>query len=374
MSVFTALNQAFILCTTGFETDVLDEYVKNFHVPEKKVPDFVAALIMMHTNCTDAQLCVYFNGIFNKTVATSTLVDRAQKMLEFIFQQPVLTRVNERFTYADPLMANVTCFADGTSVNVRLPDVESGFKGKCANFQVLTMLNGEPMAYSGPYTGRLTDARNFCQDSADAERTKFCEDCLVTELAFDHHLLECIGMDGIYKANLHAFVPYEAVPSDTTDVTSRKRRMWNYLFTLRRARIERKFGQLDRHKFFHYCQRTVATVALMFRLMWNGEIIKARRSPSHAYRDELVASSTIARDLGPKCACNWDGMWPVTHSMRTVITNYRDALSAAYLANHGWRVRIARPQGHESEKKKRDRDDNAPLVVTQGLAEFVHDF
>ena len=60
MSVFTALNQAFILCTTGFETDVLDEYVKIFHVPERKVPDFVAALIMMHTNCTDAQLCVYY--------------------------------------------------------------------------------------------------------------------------------------------------------------------------------------------------------------------------------------------------------------------------------------------------------------------------
>ena len=114
--------------------------------------------------------------------------------------------------------------------------------------------------------------------------------------------------------------------------------MWNYLFTLRRARIERKFGQLDRHKFFHYCLRTVATVALMFRLMWNGEIIKARCSPSLAYRDELVLSSTIARNLSPRCTCNWVGMWPATHIMRTALTDYRDALSDDYLAKHGWQV------------------------------------
>ena len=119
---------------------------------------------------------------------------------------------------------------------------------------------------------------------------KFCSPEYVTPLTFPHRKNECIGMDGGYKANLHAFVPYEGVDPLATDVTSRKRRLWNYLFSLVRARIERKFGELDRHKFFHFCTRTVTTVALMFRMMWNAEVIKAREAPTTAYQDELVAS------------------------------------------------------------------------------------
>ena len=46
----------------------------------------------------------------------------------------MLTRVNERFAQSDPEMSNVTCLADGTSVNIKMPDRESSFKGKCANF------------------------------------------------------------------------------------------------------------------------------------------------------------------------------------------------------------------------------------------------
>ena len=45
---------------------------------------------MTHTNCTDAQLCVIYEGIYNKCVPTSTLVERGQKMMEFTFAQPVL--------------------------------------------------------------------------------------------------------------------------------------------------------------------------------------------------------------------------------------------------------------------------------------------
>ena len=284
----------------------------------------------------------------------------------------MLTRVNERFAQSDPEMSNVTCLADGTSVNIKMPDRESGFKGKCANFQVLTMLNADLMTYSGPFTGRLTDCRNFCEDATDAERTKFCDPSFVTRLSFDHNVKECIGIDGIYKANLHSFVPYEGVNEHATDVTSKKRRMWNYLFTLCRARIERKFGELDRHKFFHYCLRTVTTVALMFRLMWNAEIIKARQNPSMAYQDELVPSSAVARSLGPKCDCNWSGMWPVSHPMRTVITQYRDALCDDYVLRHPERdVRPPRPSKHESDAKKRERDDNTPLAVKMGLAKSV---
>lgn len=374
MTNFVSLNHAFIECCTGFDVTVLDEYIATFNVLPNKVPDLVAALTVMHTNCTDEQLCVFFMGIFGQNVPRSTLADRVTKMNQYIFDQPMLSRETERFSMADPNMANVTAIGDGTSVNVRLPDRESGFKGKCTNFQVLTKLNGDLMIYSGPFTGRLTDSRNFCEDPTDAERIKFCPARLVTRLTFPHRKNECMGMDGAYKANLHGFVPYEAVPEDATDVPNRKKRLWNYLFALRRSRIERKFGQLDRHKFFHYCLRTVSTVALMFRLMWNAEIIKARATPSLAYADELVQSSTLARDLGPACDCNWAGMWPVTHPQRVALTTYRSALCDDYVAKNGFEVRITRPSQHESKAKKRERDDNTPLAVVSGQAKFVIKF
>ena len=205
-------------------------------------------------------------------------------------------------------------------------------------------------------------------DITDVERLKFCDPNYVTPLTFPHKKNECIGMDGGYKANLHALPPYEAVPEDATDVTSRKRRLWNYLFSLVRARIERKFGQLDTHKFFHFCTRTVTTVALMFRLMWNAEIIKARLTPTMAYQDELVPSSTLRRSLGPECDCAWTGMCPAVNAWRGVINTYRDDLCDDYVRRNGFFVRISRPPKHESKKKKRDRADNTPLAVVLGHA------
>ena len=102
MTNFVSLNHAFIECCTGFDVTVLDEYIATFNVLPNKVPDLVAALTVMHANCTDEQLCVFFMGIFGQNVPRSTLADRVTKMNQYIFDQPMLSRETERFSMADP--------------------------------------------------------------------------------------------------------------------------------------------------------------------------------------------------------------------------------------------------------------------------------
>jgi len=155
-------------------------------------------------------------------------------------------------------------------VNVRLHGSEHGFKGKCGNYQIFCTLDGELMAYSGPWTGRLTDIRNFCQDD-DAERKVHCPDDLITTFTFRHFEDEGFCSDGIYKANLHCIVPcvtqrmtdaeFAALPPHLQRRT-RQEQLWNRVVCYRRSRIERRFGQLDRHRFFHYTLRSIPMMAL----------------------------------------------------------------------------------------------------------------
>ena len=155
---------------TGFTVEVIDEYCRVFDILGEKVADLVLGLAMMHTNCTNAQLAVYAFAMLMKHIPQSTIMERVVKILQEVFNKPMLNREGDRFRIADPLLGNITCIVDGTSVNRRGPDSDYGFKGKCDNFQVFSTLDGELMTYSGPFLGRLTDARNFVEDPTDTEQ------------------------------------------------------------------------------------------------------------------------------------------------------------------------------------------------------------
>jgi len=235
------------------------------------------------------------------------------------------------------------------------------------------------MAYSGPWTGRLTDVRNFCQDQ-DAERKKYCPEEYITNFDFEHGQDEAFASDGIYKANLHCIVPYETekltdAEFDLLSVAQQRRireeQLWNKVFSYRRARIERRFGQLDRHRFFHYTLRSIPMIALLYRAMWNAEIIKQEieASPSPNYADELLPGKRVVRHFGDACTCAFDGMWYSGHPKRTQFLAHRDDLRRAYVTTNGMSVREGRPSRHESKADTMERALEMPLTQVAGLTE-----
>lgn len=378
MNFIPHCSPAMVESCTGFTVEVIDEFCRVFEITGEKVADLVLGLTMMHTDCSNEQLAVYAFAMLMVHIPTSTIMDRVIKILQNVFKKPMLNREGDRFKIADTLLGNITCICDGTSVMKRAPDSDFGFKGKCDNYQVFSTLDGELMTYAGPFLGRLTDARNFVEDPADHERTMRCLPEYVTHLTMVHFEEEVIAMDGIYKANVHSMVPYEnvavVVPPGTPAFQHehRSKQVWNYVFSLRRARIERKFGQLDRHRFFHYTLRSTSMVALMFRAMWNAELIKRRLDgASLNYSDELCDGRLLGRQWGQVCACHWAGMWYAGGAKRRQFLRYRDILRDAYVANHGLVARVSRPSQHESLADKREREDNRTLAEVVGLVEPV---
>ena len=375
--LYTADPTAITACT-GYPLHVLLLYCEEFHLVANEGRNLVAALTIAHTDCSNEQLVVYYCGLFFEVVPSSTLFERSVRVLKKIFHQPMKHRCNERFNVVDPILGNISCILDGTAVNVRLHAKEFGFKGKCANFQVLTTLDAELMTYSGPWTGRLNDARNFCQDD-DHERTKHCPLDLITELTFEHGEDEAIAADGAYKASLHCIVPYEteklteaefnALPAATKRVI-REQQLWNQVFAYRRSRIERRFGQLDRHRMFHFTLRSIPMIALLFRAMWNAEIIQLQAtSARHKYSDELFSFHAVPRSLGGPCTCAFQGMWYADHAKRLQFNQHRDDLRRAYVSKYGMSVRMPKPSGHESKADKEDRLMDMSLLEVLGYTE-----
>ena len=190
-------------------------------------------------------------------------------------------------------------------------------------------------------------------------------------------------MDGGYKATLHSFIPYEAqkdqgspeyaAMSPLERVMNRMNRCWNHVFGIRRSRIERTFGELDRHRFIHYTLRSPWMVALLFRLIWNAEIMKilkgeeARtqqgRPPYECYETELYPGTQLRREFGPVCTCRWTGAWYAGHPKRMQVLQYRDILRNAYWLSSGGRVRASRLSAHSSRADRQDRLDNVPIYL-----------
>jgi len=371
-------SQPALKACTGFTLDVVRKLCDDFGLVKDEGRSLAAGLTMMHTDCSNEQLCVIYKGLFYEEVAVSTLFERVVRVLNKMFEQPMKTRCLERFNMADPVLGNITCILDGTALMVRLQGSEHGFKGKCANFQVFCTLDGELMTYSGPWTGRLTDIRNYCQDD-DAERKKHCPEHLITSLNFVHYEDEAFSCDGIYKASLHCIVPYQT--AKTTDAefsalttaqqrTVQEQQLWNQVVCYRRSRIERRFGQLDRHRFFHYTLRSIPMTALLFRAMWNAELTSREiEGPSSLYSGELWPSQLVQRHFGAVCTCNFNGMWYAGHPKRAQFDKHRDDLCQAYIAKEGMSTRMPRPSGHQSMREKVEQRDEMPLTQIAGVTE-----
>ena len=133
---------------------------------------------------------------------------------------------------------------------------------KVVHFQCFICLDGEPFHYTGPCVGRRHDAADFHTSTMDPA----CSPQYFVGSMFPHHVMECVGGDAGYIGCAHCLTPFKAPLTAQQD-------NFNKWWKLPRSRVERWFAHLDRHRFMWFCNREYDTVSIMFRLMWNAEIL-----------------------------------------------------------------------------------------------------
>ena len=164
----------------------------------------------------------------------------------------------------DPRFGHVTCVVDGTPVYVRGGNDAYNLHrhDKVVHFQCFICLDGEPFHYTGPCVGRRHDAADFHTSTMDPA----CSPQYFVGSMFPHHVMECVGGDVGYIGCAHCLTPFKAPLTAQQD-------NFNKWWKLPRSRVERWFAHLDRHRFMWFCNREYDTVSIMFRLMWNAEIL-----------------------------------------------------------------------------------------------------
>jgi len=342
---------------TGFNDQVVSSLAKKFN--SQDVEALTLALCIAHQNCKNVTLPTIYRGIFGgQPVPVSTLAGRVDRELLRHFNVPMLTQLHRRYDLADGVFHNCVYLLDGTTVDVRLHDSQAGHKGWNANFQVLHDVSGEFITYSGPYSGRLPDCRNFNGDPTDVLRvTGFCDPACITPLRFPHKQDEIIVADGIYKANLHCMVPYEGIDADpdpTRPLETRKKMCFNRHMKIVRSRVERRYAAFKGHNMFQSTARTVTAVALFWRVTWNAEMEKINLDKDQGQPTSVVDEvyDGRARYLGEDCQCDWNGMWYANHPSRHRFLQYRDAYCEYLWSTTNGRMRISRISANASKVRR----------------------
>jgi len=68
-----------VLACTGFTLEVLRVYCEEYDLKGEEGKTLAAALSMMHTDCSNEQLSVYFLGLFYEWVPPTTLSRRRSR-------------------------------------------------------------------------------------------------------------------------------------------------------------------------------------------------------------------------------------------------------------------------------------------------------
>ena len=312
---------------------------------------------------SDIQLPIVMRGLFGVDFTTSTLKRHVVAVCKFVHDVPPLNRWAQRLEKVDPDLGNVTFILDGTVVSYRAPDCEHGHKGKGILFEIAHVLDGSFAAYSGPFRGKRHDARAFGEGMHDPEvMVPGIDPSLVTPFDHPHGQHEIVSADNGYDANLHCMTMWKALDNADISLATRKKRLLIQKFKYVRSRCERKYAELDRHHFLHSCNRSAGMMALLFRLIWNAEILKENASPNNNYADELVTPAQRPRELGDPCTCQWHGMWYAGDPHRRQLNEERQRVAEALWTKEHGRIRMPRPP-------KNDKD-GAPIAHQHMMLQF----
>ena len=223
--------------------------------------DVIAALSMMHSNFSNAYLPFAMFPFINRHLCESSWRYRVEKVFH-ANDAVALHNEDERFLCRDELFPEVTGIVDGVPVYCHGPrDYYSGKNHqKSVSFQVGVTLDGKPLFKLPPVRGSQHDSKSFRVDP----------------FLSGHRSCELLLADKAYMNNAHCLAPYKIRSNSSETIDSQKKLFFNRVHSHRRARVERFFAYLDRHKFMHYCRHKKEWIASAFHLMWNAEVLKSQ--------------------------------------------------------------------------------------------------
>ena len=135
---------------------------------------------------------------------------------------------------------------------------------------MLLMMDGRPLAWDGPFEGRMHDSECFANSDVHV---------------FSHKKGEIMA-DKAYRNVRHCFCQEMG---DTVDDQFDMELNGSIL-----KRVQQFFAHIDKHKLFHYNQHEVDFVKSAFRILWNAERIDWELHKSQLCSDSVEVLSAIA--------------------------------------------------------------------------------
>eukprot|EP00760_Papus_ankaliazontas_P010152 PhM_4_TR14212/c3_g3_i2/m.101600 len=325
---------------TGFSPAVVDEAFKlvNLVIPNITRKGVVAALVLLHLNVSDHVLPIIMRGLGYPVGAERTWRDAVAPVFGVAKETCQLVsslRQPTRFDSRDLLFPTVTSIVDGVPVFTRGP--REYFNGKhhdkMLSFQVLVDLQGDLLSYLGPHNGCQHDSQSF-----------------TTPPFVEHRCNELILADLAYIGNDHTLTAFKGAQ------LSEDKQYFNKVLSNRRSRVERTFGYLDRHHFFHYCARSKEWISNAFALMFSAEICKQMMRDKQRYTN-VVSASAIPQSIHSKmtdtCSCTFQCTRRNPTSQAR--NHYRDKLCHFFFINKAEIDIEIKPKKPQHSKRERSQ-------------------
>ena len=247
------------------------------------------ALAMLHLNLTHEQaaalLIPYVGGHYSAPHIWKKFIQPALKLSD---EAGNLADTERRFSIREKAFCMVLSILDGVPMYSRGPSELYNAKkaAKYWTFQVLLMMDGCPLAWSGPFEGRIHDSECLAQSDIPS---------------FMHRRDEMIIADKAYIDNRHCFCQEVGPAIDET---------FDMEFRRIRNRVERFFAHMDQHKLLHYNQHRKDFARSAFGLLWNAECTHWKVHQVTLYDDSvesLDSTHSVVREWASRdfCSCHF---------------------------------------------------------------------
>ena len=242
---------------TGYSHHVVQELSKQIAIDPRKT---YVTLSLLHMNVSYEQLAFIVKSTTNgKVLDESTLrKDYVKVCLEASTKRGSLADVNRRFSVTDPDFPDCFSIVDGVPVYCRGPhELYNGKQGdKYLSFQWYMMLDGCPLALTGPVEGSVHDSDAVCMTRP-----------------FPHKWKEFVLADLAYISLRHMLTQLKG------GLPGPQEEWFDMEFRRVRNRIERIFGALDQHRFMWYSLFSHEVIAHAMQLIFNAECVRWQLEP-----------------------------------------------------------------------------------------------
>ena len=336
---------------TGYSVAVLRGVSRQVDVDVKKL---YVTLCLLHLNVSYEQLaCIVRSTTNGKVLDESSIRKRyVNVVLDANEKKGSLADVNRRFCVTDPDFKDCFCIVDGVPVYCRGPHSLFNNKqhDKYLSFQWYCMLDGCPLAITGPVEGSMHDSDAVCLTKP-----------------FNHKDLELILADLAYISVRHMLTQKKGSLGSPQD------EWYDMEFRRVRNRVERVFGGLDKHRVLWYSLFSKEVIAQIMLLIFNAECVRWQLEPPDAdsrYADAVVYLHPKSPDVlawvnSPDCAC---AMFKGDKDFERTMDMKRDNITSAI-----WLKKPVVPTGKRSAHGKSGQSKTYVRRAKQEMKQHKHD-